>query len=306
MSGSNDEPRRYAIDGQGFTAQPLPGGLYIVSTPIGNLRDITIRALQTLAAADIIACEDTRTTRVLLRHYGLSGQLIAYHEHNAAEQRPRILEALEAGRSLALVSDAGTPLISDPGYRLVADVSAAGHPVIPIPGASAILAGLVAAALPTDAFFFAGFLPTRTVGRKKRIAALAAVPGTLVFYESPHRTAETLADLAETLGPERPATMARELTKTFETHRRGTLGSLAAELAGEADPKGEIVIMVGPPEAGVAEPGDVDALLLRLLSGHPVKEAAQQAAAQTGLPRRDLYQRALALKEGDGGDDGAT
>ncbi|MBZ9938052.1 16S rRNA (cytidine(1402)-2'-O)-methyltransferase [Mesorhizobium sp. BR1-1-16] len=306
MSGPNDEPRRYTIDGQGFTAPPLPGGLYIVSTPIGNLRDITIRALQTLAAADIIACEDTRTTRVLLRHYGLSGQLIAYHEHNAAEQRPRILEALEAGRSLALVSDAGTPLISDPGYRLVADVSAAGHPVIPIPGASAILAGLVAAALPTDAFFFAGFLPTRTVGRKKRIAALAAVPGTLVFYESPHRTAETLTDLAETLGPERPATMARELTKTFETHRRGTLGSLAAELAGEADPKGEIVIMVGPPEAGVAEPGDIDALLLRLLAGHPVKEAAQQAAAQTGLPRRDLYQRALALKESDGGDDGAT
>ncbi|SHF61229.1 16S rRNA (cytidine1402-2'-O)-methyltransferase [Kaistia soli DSM 19436] len=306
MSAANDEPLRYTIDGQAFTAPPLPGGLYIVSTPIGNLRDITIRALQTLAAADIIACEDTRTTRVLLRHYGLSGQLIAYHEHNAAEQRPRILEALDTGRSLALVSDAGTPLISDPGYRLVADVTAAGHLVVPIPGASAILAGLVAAALPTDAFFFAGFLPTRTVGRKKRIAALAAIPGTLVFYESPHRTAETLADLAETLGPERPATMARELTKTFETHRRGTLGSLAAELADEPDPKGEIVIMVGPPEAGVAEPGDVDALLLRLLADHPVKEAAQQAAAQTGLPRRDLYQRALALKQGDGGDDDAA
>ena len=304
MTEPDAAPRRFAIDGQAFPAPPLPGGLYIVSTPIGNLRDITIRALQTLAAADIIACEDTRTTRVLLRHYAITVPLIAYHEHNAEAQRPKILEALESGKTLALVSDAGTPLISDPGYRLVASVTDAGHPVVPIPGASAILAGLVAAALPTDAFFFAGFLPNRTVGRVKRIAALAAVPGTLVFYESPHRTAETLADLAATLGADRKATLARELTKTFETHRRGTLGSLAAELAAEPTPKGEIVIMVGPPEAATAEPGDLDSLLVRLLAELPVKEAAQQAAAATGLPRRDLYQRALALKKDDGADDG--
>ncbi len=302
MSELSEPARRFAIDGHDFAAPPLPGGLYIVSTPIGNLRDITIRALQTLAAADIIACEDTRTTRVLLRHYGITAPLVAYHEHNADAQRPKILAALEADKIIALVSDAGTPLISDPGYRLVADVAGAGHLVVPIPGASAILAGLVAAALPTDAFFFAGFLPTRTVGRVKRIAALAAVPGTLVFYESPHRTAETLADLAATLGENRPATLARELTKTFETHRRGTLGSLAAELADEATPKGEIVIMVGPPEESAAEPGDVDSLLLRLIKDLSVKEAAQQAAATTGLPRRDLYQRALALRQGDGAD----
>ncbi len=304
MTEPNTASRRFTIDSHAFDAPPLPSGLYIVSTPIGNLRDITVRALQTLAAADVIACEDTRTTRVLLRHYGIAVPLIAYHEHNAEAQRPKILEALDSGKSIALVSDAGTPLISDPGYRLVASVTAAGHAVIPIPGASAILAGLVAAALPTDAFFFAGFLPTRTVGRTKRIAALAAVPGTLVFYESPHRTAETLADLAATLGADRPATLARELTKTFETHRRGTLGSLAAELAEEPTPKGEIVIMVGPPEAGTTEPDDLDSLLLRLLATLPVKEAAQQAAATTGLPRRDLYQRALALKSGEEPDDG--
>lgn len=303
MTGDAGAARRYAIDGHSLAAPPLAPGLYIVSTPIGHLRDITIRALQTLAAADLVACEDTRVTRVLTGHYGISVPLTAYHEHNAAEQRPRLLEALAAGRSIALVSDAGTPLISDPGYRLVAEVTAAGHAVIPIPGPSAILAGLVAAALPTDAFLFAGFLPTRTVGRRKRIAALANVPATLVFYESPHRTAETLADLAATLGEGRPATLARELTKAFETHRRGTLGSLASELAAEPTPKGEIVIMVGPPGAAAPEQEDVDALLARLVAEHPVKEAAQQAAAATGLPRRDLYQRALALKAG-GGDDG--
>jgi len=304
MNGSEGPNRRYAIDGHGFEAPPLETGLYIVSTPIGNLRDVTLRALQVLAAADLVACEDTRVTRVLLNHYGIATSLLAYHEHNAEEQRPRLLAALEEGKSVALVSDAGTPLISDPGFRLVGAVTEAGHKVVPIPGASAVLSGLVTAGLPTDAFLFAGFLPTRTVARKKRIAALAAIPATLVFYESPHRTADTFADLAETLGAERPAVLARELTKLFETVRRGTLGSLAAELAAEPTPKGEIVILVGPPAEIVPDASDVDALLEDLLAELPVKEAAQRAAAATGLPRRDLYQRALALKSGDATKDG--
>ena len=295
--------RGYAIGGHAFVAAPLAPGLYIVATPIGHLRDITLRALETLAAADILACEDTRVTRVLTTHYGIRPTFLAYHEHNAEEQRPRLLAALAEGRSIALVSDAGTPLISDPGFRLVGAAAAAGHAVIPIPGASALLAALVTGGLPTDAFFFAGFLPQRGAARRRRIAALAAVPATLVFYESPHRTAETFADLAATLGADRQAALARELTKTFETVRRGTLGSLAAELASEADPRGEIVILVGPPQAASPEAEDVDALLINLLTDHSLKEAAQRAAVATGLPRRDLYQRALALKGNE--DDGA-
>lgn len=297
--------KRYAIDGQMIAAPPLAPGLYVVSTPIGHLKDITLRALATLAAADIIACEDTRVTRVLTRHYGIDTPLLAYHEHNADQQKPKLLAMLAAGKTVALVSDAGTPLVSDPGFRLVGAAVEAEEAVIPIPGASALLAALVASALPAEAFLFAGFLPTRTVGRKKRIAALAAIPATLVFYESPHRTTEALVDMAETLGADRPAVVARELTKTFETVRRGTLGTLAAAFAGEATPKGEIVILIGPPLAAAPDEADVDTLLEGLLATHPVREAAQLAAAKTGLPRRDLYQRALALKaEGPGdGDD---
>ena len=293
----------YLIDGQRLRAPAIEPGLYIVSTPIGNLRDITIRALATLAAADVIACEDTRVTRVLTRHYGIETELFAYHEHNADRQRPKLLAALAAGKVIALVSDAGTPLVSDPGFRLVGDVLGAGHRVIPIPGASALLTALVAAALPTDTFMFAGFLPNRTVGRKKRLAALGEVPATLIFYESPHRTADSLVDMAETLGSDRPAVVARELTKTFETVRRGTLGSLAEAFANEPSPKGEIVILIGPPVASEPDADEVDTLLARLLESHPLKEAAALAATATGMAKRDLYQRALELKAEAAGDD---
>ena len=285
----------FSIHGHRLAAPPLAPGLYIVSTPIGNLRDVTIRALETLARADLVACEDTRVTAVLTRHYDIRAPLIAYHEHNAAQQRPRILAALAEGKVVALVSDAGTPLVSDPGFRLVGAALEAGHAVVPIPGASALLASLVVAGLPSDAFLFAGFLPTRTVGRRKRLVELANVPATLVFYESPHRTADALADMADVLGAERQAAVARELTKTFETVRHGTLGSLAAAFAGTS-PKGEIVILAGPPLPSVPDEQDADALLIRLLAEHPLKEAARLAAEATGLPRRDLYQRALGLK----------
>ena len=276
-------------------APPLEPGLYLVATPIGNLGDMTLRGLATLAAADLIACEDTRVTRILLDRYGISRRLTTYQEHNAAEQRPKLLALLADGQSLALTSDAGTPLISDPGYRLVREAAAAGHAVIPIPGASALLAGLTVAGLPTDSFFFAGFLPPKETARRKRLAGLAAIPATLVFYESPHRLGAALADMAETLGV-REAAVARELTKAFETVRRGTLATLRDEFAG-ISPKGEIVIVVAPPGAAPPpEAEDVDALLSRLLAEGTVKSAAEVAAAATGLPRRDLYRRALALK----------
>ena len=290
-----DAARVFAIDGARLPAPPIAAGLYIVATPIGNLGDVTIRALRTLAAADIVACEDSRVTRVLLDRYGITHALTTYHEHNAAEQRPKLLAALAEGKSVALVSDAGTPLLSDPGYRLVIEAAEAGHAVFPIPGASALLAGLVVAGLPTDAFFFAGFLPPKEVARRKRLSALAAIPGTLVFYELPHRLGASLADMAATLG-DRPAVMARELTKAFETVRRGSLASLAADFADVA-PKGEIVVLVGPPIEAAPEPEEVDALLLRLLGTGTVRSAADEAAAATGLPRRDLYRRALALKD---------
>lgn len=302
MTGGDESGGRFVIEGQSFAAPPLAPGLHVVATPIGNLADVTLRALRTLAAADIVACEDTRVTRVLLDRYGIARSLFTYHEHNAAEQRPKLLAALAEGRSIALVSDAGTPLLSDPGYRLVQEAAEAGHAIVPIPGASALLAGLVAAGLPTDAFFFAGFLPPKEAGRRKRLAEIAAVPGTLVFYESPHRLGAALADMAAVLG-DRPATVARELTKLYETIRRGPLSALAAAF-GDAPPKGEIVVLVGPPIEATPDSETVDALLLRLLATGSVKSAAEDAAAATGLPRRDLYQRALALRDGrDGAGD---
>ena len=295
----------FTIDGHEIAARPLAPGLHVVATPIGNLGDITLRALSTLAAADLIACEDTRVTAKLTRHYGIHAPLLAYHDHNAEKQRPKIMERLERGEAVALVSDAGTPLVSDPGYRLVREAIEAGYMVVPVPGASALLAGLIASGLPSDAFFFAGFLPPKETGRRKRLAELAAVPATLVFYESPQRLAACLADMAAVLGGKREGVMARELTKAFETVRRGSLTELAAIFAGEPPPKGEIVLLVGPAEAAAPAADDVDALLADLLTRHPLREAAAEAAAQTGLPRRLLYQKALAMKAGEEGEDGA-
>lgn len=287
--------RRYLIGGQSFRARPAGPGLHVVATPIGNLRDITLRAIEVLAGADAVACEDSRITRRLVDHFGLTARLVPYHEHNAAQMRPKLLERLAAGQAVALVSDAGTPLVSDPGYKLVEAVREAGFPVIPVPGPSAVLAALVAAGLPTDAFFFDGFLPVKTVGRRQRARALAGVPGSLVFFESGPRLGASLADLAEELG-DRPAAVCRELTKAHEEVRRGTLAALAAHYADSGETRGEIVLVVGPPgEAPPPGEADLDALLKDALAQGSVKDAAALVAAATGLPKREVYQRALVL-----------
>jgi 16S rRNA (cytidine1402-2'-O)-methyltransferase len=278
-------------------AEPIQPGLHVVATPIGNLRDISLRALGTLAAADAVIAEDTRVTKVLLAHYGISTPLVAYHEHNAAVVRPHLLARLASGSALALVSDAGTPLVSDPGFKLVSEALAQGASVTAVPGASAVLAALVIAGLPTDRFFFEGFLPQKQGARRARLAELAAIPGTLVFFESPRRIAEMLGDLAAILG-ERQAAIARELTKHFETVRRGSLTELAAALASEEPPKGEIVVLVAPPaenQEQQASDATIDAKLQDALRTLSVKDAASVVAAESGQKRRKVYARAVAL-----------
>lgn len=297
---AGDGAKSFRLHNAVIPARPLEPALYLVATPIGNLSDITLRALETLAGADVLACEDTRVTRVLLDRYGIVNRPYAYHEHNADEAGPRLIAALEAGKSVALVSDAGTPLVSDPGYRLALLAIAAGHRVVPIPGASAPLAALVGSGLPNDAFLFAGFLPSKDKARRDRLAELAGVSATLLFFESPHRIAATLAAACDVLGEGRAACVCRELTKTFEEFRRGTLGELAAHYGDGATVKGEIVFVIGPPGAAAApEAEDVDRLLAMLAKDMSTGKAATEAARQTGLPRKDLYQRLLALKEAD-------
>jgi 16S rRNA (cytidine1402-2'-O)-methyltransferase len=287
--------RSFAALGSRVIADPIEPGLHIVATPIGNLGDVTLRALATLAAADAILAEDTRISSRLTSRYEITTPLVAYHEHNAAQSRPRILERLSQGQALALISDAGTPLISDPGYKLVAEAVAAGISVTSLPGASAALTALTLSGLPTDRFFFEGFLPHKSAARRERANALARVPATLIFYEAPGRLAESLADLAAELGP-RPAAVARELTKVFEETRRGDLAGLAAEYAAGAPPKGEIVIVVGPPSAEpVLAPDALDREILAALEALSVKDAAAAVAARTGLPRREVYGRTLQL-----------
>jgi 16S rRNA (cytidine1402-2'-O)-methyltransferase len=289
-------PASYTAFGLRAEAEPIRPGLHVVATPIGNLQDISFRALATLAAADAILAEDTRVTKILLAHYGIATPLVAYHEHNAAVIRPHLLARLQGGAALALVSDAGTPLVSDPGFKLVAEAVAAGIEVVSVPGASAVLAALVVAGLPTDRFFFEGFLPGKSGARRQRIAELAAIPGTLVFFESARRVAESLADLALVLGP-REAALARELTKHYETVRRGRLDELAAALAAEGPPKGEIVLLVAPPSAAAPSLGadELDERLGRVMTRLSVKDAAAVVAADTGLPRRQVYARAVEL-----------
>lgn len=280
--------------------KPLAPGLHLVATPIGNARDIGLRALDVLAAADIVAAEDTRETRKLLAIHGVrrAGPILPYHDHNGAAQRPRLLAAMAAGKSVVLVSDAGTPLVADPGYRLAVEAAAAGHAVTAVPGASALLAALAIAGLPTDRFLFAGFLPPKAAARRRTLAELAGVPATLVFYESPRRLAASLADMASVLGAERAAAVCRELTKRFEEARRGRLGALAAAQAEGPEPKGEIVVVVGPPGEAAPDGGALDAALGRALDGASVKDAAAEVAAALGLPRRQVYARALELAKG--------
>jgi 16S rRNA (cytidine1402-2'-O)-methyltransferase len=279
----------------GQPAVSLDPGLYVVSTPIGNLRDITLRALDVLAAADEVLAEDTRVAGKLMSAYGLKARLSPYHDHNGAERRPGLIRALQGGAKIALISDAGTPLISDPGWKLAHEALEAGVKVIPIPGASAMLAGLVASGLPSDKFLFAGFLPPKSGARKSAAEALKTVPGTLIFYESGPRLADALADLTAVLG-ERDAAVTRELTKMFEETRRGTLADLAAHYAAAGPPRGEIVLLVGPPGEHEVTPGRLDAALRDALDGQPTKAAANAVAEALGLPKRDVYQRALQLK----------
>jgi 16S rRNA (cytidine1402-2'-O)-methyltransferase len=292
-----DAAKTFRLHDRAITARPLEVALYLVATPIGNLGDITLRALEVLAGADVLACEDTRVTRVLLDRYGITTRPYAYHEHNAEEVGPKLIEALASGKSVALVSDAGTPLVSDPGYRLGQLALAAGLKVVPIPGPSAPLAALVGSGLPSDAFVFAGFLPTKDKARRDRLAQWEATPATLIFFESPHRIGATLAAATEVLGSDRPACVCRELTKTYEEFRRGTLGELSAYYDDERQVKGEIVLVVGPPLAKAApEAADIDRLLIELSKTLQTAKAAAEAARQTGLPRKELYQRLLELK----------
>jgi 16S rRNA (cytidine1402-2'-O)-methyltransferase len=286
--------RRYAVAGAEIEAPPLAAGLHVVATPIGNLRDVTLRALEVLAAADAIACEDTRITRRLLDHYGIATPLTPYHEHNAADARPKILARLAAGERIALVSDAGTPLISDPGFKLLREASDAGYTVTAAPGASSVLAALSVAALPTDRFFFEGFLPPKQAARQKRIVELSRIPATLVLFETGPRIAAALADLADGLGI-RIAAICRELTKLHEEVRRDELPTLAKHYGGDAETRGEFVIVIAPPAEESPDSVDVDAMLRAALARTSVKDAVGEVTMATGLSRRDVYQRALEL-----------
>ncbi|HUJ47866.1 MAG TPA: 16S rRNA (cytidine(1402)-2'-O)-methyltransferase [Rhizomicrobium sp.] len=280
--------------------QNVAPGLYVIATPIGNARDISLRALDVLRRCDLIAAEDTRVTAKLLAIYGIARPLSAYNDHNAARERPRLLAKLRDGARIALVSDAGTPLISDPGYKLVREAVALGLAVHTVPGSSAVLAALTLAGLPTDRFFFAGFLPSKSGGRRQALADLKSIPATLVLFESAQRLGESLSDMHSILGA-RPAAVARELTKLHEEVRRGTLASLAADYAGETAPRGEIVIVVGPPAEEEPDLARADALLRRALEFMPLRAAADLVAEALEMPRGLTYDRGLALKSANDG-----
>jgi len=288
-----------------FRVDPdLAPGLYVVSTPIGNLRDITLRALDILASADIVCAEDTRVAAKLLSAFGVSARLRPYHDHNGAQARPALLNELLSGARIALMSDAGTPLVSDPGYKLVRQAAQQGAAVYSIPGASAPLAALASSGLPTDCFTFAGFPPPRSSARRTFLKELGSIRGTLIFFEGPSRLVASLADMAVVLGGAREAAVARELTKKFEETRRGTLDELAAHYAESGPPRGEIVVLVGPGEAIVADGNMLDAAIAEADETRPVKEVAGEIAEKLGLPRRDVYARILELRQDAEGDEG--
>jgi 16S rRNA (cytidine1402-2'-O)-methyltransferase len=288
------------IGNKQVNAAKLSSGLYIVATPIGAARDITLRALDILGAADIIAAEDTRNTRKLMDIHDIqlgTRKLISYHDHNGHERRPFLLEALKAGKSVALVSDAGTPLLADPGYHLVQYVRDAGHKVATAPGASALLAALCVAGQPTDKFFFAGFAPNKTKARFDYYKSIGAVPSTLVFYESPKRLAKSLKDMVSAFGGARVATVCRELTKKFEETRSSTLQELSDYYSQADTPKGEIVIVVGPPVKTKVTQEEIDQALLTALKEFRVKDAARYVSEKMGISRNQAYERALELKK---------
>ncbi|HQZ13902.1 MAG TPA: 16S rRNA (cytidine(1402)-2'-O)-methyltransferase [Devosia sp.] len=287
---------RYLIAGAPFEAPPLAPGLYVVATPIGNLRDITIRALETLAACDVVLCEDTRTSAKLLDHYDIRTPRSPLHEHNERARIDGLLADLAAGKRIALISDAGTPLISDPGFPLVRAAQDAGAAIFAIPGASALLSALSVAGLPTDSFGFHGFLPQKAGARNEAIAGLASHRETLVFYESPRRLVETLRAMSDTLGYDRPAAVALELTKRFERVYRGTLASLVLGLEEMDEIKGEAVILVGGAIAVEIDPAAWRAALAAALEGQPLRAAVDEITEAFGLKRKDVYDAALAIK----------
>lgn len=296
----NDDHRSYIIGAHRFDAEPLAPGLYVVATPIGNLGDMTIRALATLAGAETVLCEDTRTSAKLMERFAIKTRLAPYHEHNAQKVRPEILARLQQGATIALISDAGMPLVSDPGYRLVKEAVELGIPVTACPGASAVLTGLALSGLPTDRFLFAGFVPQKQGERKKLFAEFAKLKATLIFFESPHRIVETLQDLASSL-PGRHVAVTRELTKLHEEVLRGAAGEIAAQLAARPSVKGEITLLVGPPEGEeeVSE-ADLDNAITEALADMPASKAASEVAKRFNLNRSDVYQRILARRQGDG------
>ncbi|MBL8836979.1 MAG: 16S rRNA (cytidine(1402)-2'-O)-methyltransferase [Alphaproteobacteria bacterium] len=283
----------------GNHAKPPPG-LYLIATPLGNLGDISARAVRLLGSLDLLACEDTRTTRRLCAALGIAApKLVRYDDHADEAARAQLVAAIRAGQAVGLVCDAGTPLIADPGYRLVRAVRAAGLPVTALPGPAAAITALILSGLPSDRFLFAGFTPRGGGARRSWLAEIKAIKATLVIYESPHRLVDSLADMAAIFGP-REAAVARELTKTFEEVRTGTLAELAAHYAEAGAPKGEIVVVIGPPGEGAAAasdeaPPDVEALLRDALAASSLRDAVASVARATGLPRREVYRRALAL-----------
>lgn len=298
MSDTNSS---YIIGAHRFEAEPVSPGLYVVATPIGNLGDITLRALSTLAAAETVLCEDTRTSGTLMARFAIKARLAPYHEHNAKEVRPQILERLKQGATIALISDAGMPLVSDPGYRLVKEAVELGIPVTACPGPSAVLTGLALSGLPTDRFLFGGFVPQKQGERKRLFEEFAKLRATLIFFESPHRIVDTLQDIAAAF-PTRPVAVTRELTKLHEEVLRGTAADVAAELQSRAAVKGEITLLIGPPEEdeGAVSEADLDAAIAEALKTMPASKAASDIAKRFNLNRSDIYQRILAQKDADG------
>lgn len=292
--------RDYVIGGTTQRARPQEPALYIVATPIGNLGDMTLRGIEILAGVDLLACEDTRVTRVLLDRFGIARRPVSYHEHNAGEAGPKLIAALLSGKSVALVSDAGTPLVSDPGFRLVGEARAAGIRVVPVPGASAVLAALAASGLPTDSFMFCGFLPSRQGQRRSKLESLKSIDATLVFFESPNRASDTLSDMAAVFGGDREGALCRELTKAYETVVVTSLAELAQQFDGEDRIRGEVVLLVGPPKAQdmITTADEMDHLLLSLSAEMSPAKAAGEAARMTGGQKGPLYQRLIELKSG--------